>query len=53
MFRVLWRLKEHRPGHPSYPEIDSVVVSRLVKDIRSIFGYIEDEQDVCVDSLKK
>ena len=44
LFRVLWRLKEHRPGHPSYPEIEPGVVSNLIQDIRLIFGDIEDRQ---------
>ena len=27
LFRVLWRIKEHRAGPPSYPEINEEVVS--------------------------
>ena len=42
LFRVLWRLKEHRPGHPSYPEIETGIVSKLIKDIRLSFGDSEE-----------
>lgn len=37
-FMVLWRLKEHRPGHPSYPEVTPDIVSGLIEDIWIIFG---------------
>ena len=42
LFRVLWRLKEHRQGHPSYPEIMQGTVSKLIEEIRLIFGDIDD-----------
>ncbi len=38
LFKVLWRLKEHRPGHPSYPELTPGIVMDLIEEIRSIFG---------------
>ena len=38
LFMVLWRLKEHRPGNPSYPEITPGIISGLIEDIRIIFG---------------
>lgn len=37
LFRVLWRIKEHRAGPPSYPEINEKVVSQLLEDIRQKF----------------
>jgi hypothetical protein len=37
LFRVLWRIKEHRAGPPSYPEINEEVVSQLLEDIGHMF----------------
>ena len=31
LFRVLWRIKEHRSGPPSYPEVNENVVSQLLE----------------------
>ena len=39
LFRVLWRIKEHRPGPPSYPEISEETVTRVIGDFTP---------DVCV-----
>jgi hypothetical protein len=51
LFMILWRLKEHRPGNPSYPEIDPKVVLKLIKEILLIFGEAEDHIPVdCVKS---
>ena len=42
LFKVLWRFKEHRTGPPGYPEIDEGTVSRLLEDVRMIFGSVND-----------
>ncbi len=51
LFKVLWRLKEHRPGHPSYPDINTRIITDLIDDIRFLFGeYIDQIPVDCVKS---
>jgi hypothetical protein len=33
VFRVLWRFKEHRPGPPGYPEINSTTIKELLMEL--------------------
>jgi hypothetical protein len=40
LFKFLWRIKEHRLGPPSYPEITEGEVSRLLEDLREMFNII-------------
>ena len=33
LFRVLWRLKTHREGRPSYPELDEKTLDKLLAEV--------------------
>jgi len=33
LFRVLWRFKRHKPGQPSYPEVNESTVHKLLFEL--------------------
>jgi hypothetical protein len=37
LFKVLWRLKEHRTGPPHYPELSRRTVQALLTETEAVF----------------
>ena len=39
LFRVLWRMRQHRTGPPHYPEITKDEINKLLDSTRHILDY--------------